>query len=150
MSSHSAIAVGNTFIEIHQKKRIGVLNSKRLIKYIHIADITCAALLNRRLVEDLTLSTKYGPFYESIMRELEGLGNREIPCGMTSIMYNSDGEFKGRFIPRIKENVLIELIQAVYENFCQHTDKEILDFVLTSKMPWSLAKENDSLYIRQK
>lgn len=150
MSSYSAVAVANMLIKYHRKKRIGVLNSRRILKYVHIADVACAETLKRRLVEDLTMSTRFGPFYESIMREVEVLGNVEVPCEITQKRYNIDGDFEGYFMPLIEETALIQLIYGVYDNFCQLNDKEMLDVVLMSKMPWALAQAEESIYIKRK
>lgn len=150
MSSHSAVAVANILIRYHRKKRIGVLNSRRILKYVHIADVACAETLKRRLVEDLTMSTQFGPFYESIMREIEALGNMEIPCEITLKRYDVDGGFEGYFMPLIEETALIQLIHGVYDKFAQLSDKEMLDVVLMSKMPWALAQAEESMYIKRK
>lgn len=150
MSSHSAVAVANILIRYHRKKRIGVLNSRRILKYVHIADVACAETLKRRLVEDLTMSTRFGPFYESIMREVDVFGNAEISCEIMQKRYSINGDFEGYFMPLIEETALIQLIYGVYDNFCQLNDKEMLDVVLMSKMPWALAQAEESIYIKRK
>lgn len=147
---HSAIAVTNELYKIHQRKRIGLFPMRRILKYIHICDIMSYSMYRRKLVEDLTMYCQFGPLYESLMREMEGFGNRDLRCELTLPRYNIEGEFIGRFIPSIKEKLFLELIEMVYDMFSQYSDSELMDFVLLPIMPVALATKDNAMYVKMK
>lgn len=147
---HSSIAVTNELYKIHKRKRIGLFPLRRILKYIHICDVMCYSLYRRKLVEDLTMYSQFGPMYEILMREMEGFGNRDLICELTLPRYNIEGEFIGRFIPSIKEKLFLELIEMVYDVFSQQSDQELMDFVLLSTMPVSLARKDNAMYVKMK
>lgn len=147
---HSAVAVANELFKNHERKRIGIVPLRRLMKYIHICDIMAYSMYKRRLVEDLTMYCKFGPLYESLMREMEDLGNRDMPCLLTLPRYNTEGEYIGRYIPDIKEKIFTKLISMVYDVFSQYSDNELMDFVLLPALPVALAKKDDAIYVKRK
>lgn len=147
---HSAVAVANELFKNHKRKRIGIIPLRRLMKYIHICDIMAYSMYKRRLVEDLTMYCRFGPLYESLMREMEELGNRDMPCELTLPRYNIEGEYIGRYIPSIKEKLFLELIEMVYDVFSQQTDQELMDFVLLPNLPVALAEKDNAIYVKRK
>lgn len=60
----TSIAVLNEFVKIHNSKKIGNLTVPIVMKYIHLCDIAYYEKYQERMIEDLTLYSDFGPFYE--------------------------------------------------------------------------------------
>jgi hypothetical protein len=146
----SAMAVLNEFVKIHNSKRIGKLTVPIVMKYIHLCDIVHYEKYNERMIEDLTLYSEYGPFFEIILRELNCFGfKKEINFEIPLLRYDINGDANGHYIPSVKENKKLEIINIVYNQYSQIDYNYLLEIVTGDNMPSGIAKRKNAIYINE-
>lgn len=147
----TSIAVLNEFVKVHNSKKIGNLTVQIVMKYIHLCDIAYYEKYQERMIEDLTLYSDFGPFYEIIMRLLKCFGfKKEITFQIPLERYDLNGDSIGHYIPEVKEKRKLDIINLIYQTYSQLDYEKLLDLVSNKNMPAGIAKNKRSMYVEEK
>lgn len=146
----SAITILNEFISIHNKKKLSKLTLPIALRYVHLADLLFYTTHQKRMIEDLTLYSNYGPFFESILRLAEPWGfHNELNVLIPTPIINHNGEKVGSAFPEINDDIIKNIINLVYSTYSTYSYNELVNFVNSESMPVGQAKKKGLIYVKE-
>ena len=138
---HNPVAIANEFIELSGSKGIYLT---KLLKLSYIAHGIMLAIHDKPLADEYAEAWKFGPIFPSIYHAFKHEGSRRITQKAQALTKDKRAltDWTSHFSADERE-----IIEAVYEQYKDHTASQLVAITHAAEGPWATAWK-DGQYIR--